>query len=97
MDDPIIEQGRNNPFAEQVPEQVGLDLKCPGCGNNLTMNDRGLVCPVCENVRKLVVRRNWLGLYKVIESHNVFCSGYLTIEQCEELTKRGVNIHVLFS
>jgi hypothetical protein len=86
-----------DPIIEQEPEQVGLDLKCPGCGNPLTMTDKGLVCPVCENDRKLVVRRNWLGLYKVIESQNVFCSGYLTIQQCEELTNKGIKIHVLYS
>ena len=96
MNDPIIEQGRNNPFAEQVPEQVGLDLKCPGCGNNLTMNDKGLVCPVCDKEKKVLVKKHWLFGYKVIEAHNVFCGEYLTIEQCEELTKKGVDISVKY-
>lgn len=78
-------------------EEPGLELKCNSCGGNLIMSDKGLACPNCDQVKRLVVKRTWYGRYEILEAQNVFsATKSLTAEQCEALSKLGVNINVRY-
>lgn len=82
---------------EHQHEPDGIELKCNSCGGNLIMSDKGLSCPNCDKEKKLVVRRNWYGCFDIIEAKNVFATTkVITAKQCEELSKLGVDVNVLY-
>ncbi len=85
------------PGPEERLNSEAVTLACTTCGLTLIMTNKGLACPHCDQERKLVVRKNWIGLYKIIEAIGVFQQeSYLTLEECQEYASKGIIIQVLY-
>lgn len=73
-----------------------VELKCNTCGGNLVITSKGLTCPNCDVEKSLVVKKTLFG-FKVIESTNVLLPiPFVTLAQCDELRKAGVEISITY-
>jgi len=68
-------------------------MKCPKCGNKLTLRDGQLYCSNCDSnrTRKLAVKReivNDLEYFRVVSAENIIIDKYLLRDELQQLLNK---------
>lgn len=79
-----------------LPTNEPVGFGCSTCGRSMVYSSKGLVCPHCDVDRAVILKRNFLGVYKVLETKNLVLKDiYLTHSQVKQLNLDGVQVNII--